>query len=230
MIKDKILYQPWGGLGDNLQYSTLPKKYSELGINFYISNINTYRNNEIYDLVWGLNPYVKGISNNPPNIGDIKFEMKYPDKNVIYNQEYNHGLNPTNEIPEVYYRPNLLRELKDTIIIDLNSISIPPVSPIGFNETLKELYPNKNILIPIFNQTISNQLHNKTIIYDDGINIESIFHYCDIINSCSHFICSFSGQSVLASALNKKETTCFLDRSSINSHYIFPNISYQIID
>jgi hypothetical protein len=27
--------QPWGGLGDNLQFTTLPKLYAEKGYNFY---------------------------------------------------------------------------------------------------------------------------------------------------------------------------------------------------
>ena len=47
-----ILYQPWGGLGDNLQFSTLPKLYSEIGYEFYISDQNVYRNPEIKKLVW----------------------------------------------------------------------------------------------------------------------------------------------------------------------------------
>ena len=68
-MSKKILYQPWGGLGDNLQYSTLPELYNTLGHEFYISSKNVYRNPEIYKLVWELNPYVKGISDEEYNVG-----------------------------------------------------------------------------------------------------------------------------------------------------------------
>ena len=31
--------QPWGGLGDNLQFTTLPKLFSEKGVDFLYLNI-----------------------------------------------------------------------------------------------------------------------------------------------------------------------------------------------
>lgn len=49
-----IIYQPWGGLGDNLQYSTLPELFNEKGIKCYIHVDNSTRNdNEVYDIIWG---------------------------------------------------------------------------------------------------------------------------------------------------------------------------------
>ena len=59
--KKIIISQPWGGLGDNLQFSTLPELYDKLGYEVYVSNNNKVRNKEIYDLVWGENPYIKGV-------------------------------------------------------------------------------------------------------------------------------------------------------------------------
>ena len=35
--------QPWGGLGDNLQFTTLPRLFSEKGVDFFVSQHNTYR-------------------------------------------------------------------------------------------------------------------------------------------------------------------------------------------
>ena len=34
--------QPWGGLGDNLQFTTLPRLFSEKGVDFFVSQHNTY--------------------------------------------------------------------------------------------------------------------------------------------------------------------------------------------
>jgi len=60
MSKKIIISQPWGGLGDNLHYSTLPELFSNKGYDVYISNNNKVRNSEIFDLVWKMNPYIKG--------------------------------------------------------------------------------------------------------------------------------------------------------------------------
>jgi len=229
MINNKVLYQPWGGLGDNLQYSTLPRRFAELGIDFFISNKNTYRNREIYELVWGLNPYVKGISSENFNSGDITFNIVDTNKSIIYNQEYSHGLEPINEIPEIYYKPNYIDIVKDIILVDWNSISLRHGVPVNLKEYINYVYPNKKIIIPSFNTKLANSVFKADIEYDDIIEIKSIFHYCDLIHSCYHFICTFSGQSVLASSLNKKETTCFMEERFKYNNYQFPNINYQII-
>jgi hypothetical protein len=58
--KTIVIHQQYGGLGDNLQYSTLPELYSKQGYDVYIHTNNVVRNKEIHDLVWELNPYIKG--------------------------------------------------------------------------------------------------------------------------------------------------------------------------
>lgn len=70
--KDIIISQEWGGLGDNLQYSILPELYSNEGYDVYISSNNNCRNNEIFEIVWKSNPYIKGVSLKKPNAGQIK--------------------------------------------------------------------------------------------------------------------------------------------------------------
>ena len=78
-MTNKVFFaQPWGGLGDNLQFTTLPKLFSEKGIDFFLSQSNTYRNSEIYDFCWAKNPYVKGVSNN-----FAKYEYQYKSINDL---------------------------------------------------------------------------------------------------------------------------------------------------
>ena len=57
MKKELVLHQPWGGLGDNLQFSTLPRRLHKLNCEFNISNKNAYRNDEIKKIVWDINPF-----------------------------------------------------------------------------------------------------------------------------------------------------------------------------
>ena len=64
-----ILAQPWGGLGDNLQYSNLPKLFNDIGKKFYVSHANHVRNKNIYKFCWQSNPYSNGKIFKKPNIG-----------------------------------------------------------------------------------------------------------------------------------------------------------------
>jgi len=224
----KILYQRWGGLGDNLQFSTLAQKLTEQGHDFFISDKNVYRHNEIYDLVWKINPYVKGISSDQSNCGACKYNIVNHTKSVIYNQEISHGVEPTDEIPKIFYTPKYIKELKDTVIVDLGSFATNPLAPDNFSDFLREKFKNKKILITKFNNKMNYTKRKVDFSNDGDIGINSIFSYCDIIHSCFHFICSYSGQSVLASALNKTETLCFQKNEWI-SGYNFPNIKYQVV-
>ena len=38
-----VISQPWGGLGENLMYSTLPERFAAVGIPSYISRKNALR-------------------------------------------------------------------------------------------------------------------------------------------------------------------------------------------
>ena len=103
--EDIIIEQPDGGLGDNLAYTTLPELYSQLGHKVYISSKNAYRNNQIYDLVWKLNPYVEGISDLPQNAGISRTPIG-GDTQFIKRVELGHGLtNGYRKYPVIYYKP-----------------------------------------------------------------------------------------------------------------------------
>ena len=175
-MEDIIIEQPWGGLGDNLQYSTLPKLYSELGHNVYISSRNAYRNPEIYKLVWELNPYVKGISDLPVNAGAITYfnnTWKNITNNPIKNMELSHKLNNgTEEYPEIYYTPKYISELENSILFDTTCITLKHL--ISNNKLEKiidniinnypELNPMQVYFTNISNNYVSTKYTNKYLI------------------------------------------------------------------
>lgn len=203
MSKDIIIYQPWGGLGDNLAFSTLPKLYTEAGYDVYISKTNVYRNPEIYDLVWKLNPYVKGESDLPPNAGSNRGYQIFCEDNCMRNMELTHGLSTgTSKYPEIYYKPTILPEFEDCLVYDITSISSLYTDEFiksRFESVFKK-YPNlKRKLVKFKN--INNR--PSPDFEDDIIEVNSIFEYCDIINSCKVFVSLLSGSSALASAIKQ---------------------------
>lgn len=242
-MKKIIISQPWGGLGDNLQYSTLPELFSKKGYDVYISTYNKVRNQEIFDLVWGLNPYIKGISDDGLIVGS-NMQNRWPkaeDNYLFINRiEIAHSHLPTNLYPKIYYNPKYINNYSQYTIIDItgesqsfelkfkhlqlyineylinNNINVDNIRIIGFNNLKK----NENI----------NYFPNYQILY-----VENIYNYCDIIYSCKNFLTSNSGAHSLVSAIKQTNETpnivcwnhwenwpeCFE-----KGYYYYPNVKY----
>lgn len=223
-----------GGLGDSLQFSTLPEElYNQKGITTYIWDQAFFRNPEIRELVWGKNPYIKGEKSGKWNTGDtpeIKFENLTG--NCISNWELSHGLNPVNRYPKIYYQPNKL-DLSDVILVDLSTITreYEHVKLLETYHKIKSQHPEKLFIGARFKKNVNpprdSNIANvgKHIVYnfetDDLIHIEDIFHYSDILASCFGLISVHSGQSHLSSAIKNQYNP------ELNSYCIMPEEDYQ---
>lgn len=229
-----IIQQGYGGLGDHLQYSTLPEMYANQGYNVYISTENNYRNNDIFDLVWRHNPYIDGVSDLPPNAGNIKNEhIRWNLDSWTEEIEVAHGFTEKlNKYPKIYYKPNYISDLSDTVLYDTTAISQPHYFPDKivvehFSSAFKR-YPGKEIkkieYLSIGNRNIPGFEH-KTY------TIATIYDLCDAIYSCKAFICLFSGSSVLSAAIKQDRPTPDIISITPNPHksnWKFENVEYNI--
>ena len=76
-MSDVLIAAYHGGLGDNLQFSTLPEQFAlQQGRDTYVWDRAFFRNPEIAQLVWGTNPFIKGVKGGQWNAGDIP-EIKF---------------------------------------------------------------------------------------------------------------------------------------------------------
>lgn len=235
-----ILEQPWGGLGDNLQFSTLPELCYNNGIDFYLSSNNVYRNLEIKKLVWDNNPYVKGIIDEPSNaggkFGNDMMTLMSQGYNHIESVELSHGLTPTNSLPKIYYQPKLNEFFSDKTVVCLGSVSDTYNSD-DLNSKVKDLIGSDNNVIEItFNKNICENNstygnHNEYYIGYEKYHLSDIFEHCDIIFSAKKYICLFSGNSVLSSSINKNNTTVITKHNHLQNFglYYFKNIKYVTI-
>lgn len=240
-----VISQMFGGLGDNLAYSTLPELYSNNGYDVYISNNNVVRNKEIYDLVWGTNPFIKGKCNDDEGtlIGSNTDENWPKDSNIYFMNriEIGHGFEPTNLFPKVYYNPKMLDEYKNAIIIDITGVSSSTenrhkaISKI--EEFLHQQGSTENVFVIGFKNKINDQSNNDNIdsfTHYKQLYIENIFNYCDILYSCSVFLTVFSGASILMSAIKRDNNTPYVkcwvppeQNASNITLFHFPNIEYE---
>ena len=238
-MDDVILLAFHGGLGDNLQFSTLPEEfYKQQGRETYIWSQASFRNSEIYDLVWGHNPYVKGIKDGIWTAGDTpEIGHKTLISDCIMNWEALHGLEPTNKYPKIYYKPKKIYGFHNIILVDLSSISITYDSNeiLELYNTIKKLHKD----MMFFGVEFTNKIKDATIIepdVDNKILIEDIFTYVDLMYSSFGVVSLHSGQNHLASAIKNQynkdlKVYCLMDdeeyvRQKKKAIFVFDNVTY----
>ena len=248
MVREKkILYVNYGGLGDHLVFSTLPEMCNKNGYDFYLSDRCVFRDNQIFELVWKLNPFFKCISDEEPNCGhdgytDISsgydlnlsshrnFEIKIGFVDSLTENQ--------SEYPIIYYTPNNMVEYNNYILIDLNSVSLSDYNL----DVIKNHITNHNgekflFILPTYSKSITNiNLLNGLDVTE--IKTKDIFNYADLIFSCKKIICLWSGGSVLSATIknqykNNLEIDCFKNYknhqtfgTSDKTHFWYENINY----
>ncbi len=251
-LEDIHIAAYFGGLGDSLQFSTLPELFSEAGHNVYVWDKAYFRNPEIKELVWDLNPYIKGTKPGTWNAGDTPETWKVLHSSCISNWEMLHGFEPTNRLPKIYYKPNHLISYGDVVLIDLSSIStVYDIDALTarVREIKKDKFPDKKIVQVTFKKdlncyiappgrTTTDRVFNFYDVIDEKLEIQSIFEYCDLMNSCYGLISLHNGASHLSSAIKEYnpdlESICIIpkqqyDDNKRRSLFIFDNIVYNTI-
>lgn len=231
---DKIIRAHHKGLGDSIQVSTLPQLLHQQGHDVYISS-ETPCNQQVYDLVWGMNPYVKGSLSLPGNCGEIP-GLEYDNlcDSFIGNWEMINGLDYTNDYPIVYYQPKEIKSLKDATIIDMSCNSRNG----DYNKDHLLYFASYN-----YSRDGALQLAGDGIYANDyglpALEIKDIFHLCDVIASCKKYVCLNSGGHSLASALKRNkdiDVDCIVTHTPIfesmyvRKNFFYPNINYIWLD
>lgn len=235
----KLVLDRWQGLGDNLQISTIPRrfyeKYNEKCV--YISDSMFYRNEEIRKLVWEMNPYIAGFTNEKGT--DIHPYITF--KHFwIEEMERIYGLSEPYSIkPDIYYSISDEDKfnVKDKILIDLSysDQSYKDVIlgiPNAFNN-IKNYFNTgidfNEVYVVRFENLKDNKNHKEfwkeifPVNFSNIISVKNIFEYCELIKHCKSFICSHSGNNALSAAIGKKTTVFIPSHCKRLNHFVFPN-------
>ena len=201
------------GLGDHLQFSTLPLLARQYGIECYVSNQNVYRNPEIKKLVWDLNPYIK-YTDEAPNVG----EYIRATGNIIADWEIKTFAVMKNRQPKLYYQPQFDATLAPKIIIDPNAHA----SKVDFQSVIDKFKQYEPIILnPVqgeYNTIGCIEHHTK-----------DIFEWVDMIHSAKAFVCQHSAGSVVAAAIGKKADVYLSDQARSEGTFQFDNHYYETI-
>ena len=252
----EVLSQPWGGLGDSLLYTNLPRLYSEQQIDVYLSKVNYSRNQDIEDLCWLSNKYLRKSKKLIPTIGYKvallnNFKVENEDFNAIQNANHIHNFEAGDGFPEIFIDKNKYQtSSKHSLVLDLGGNSLFSKEAGGavynftsFNNVISE-FSNSKTLELTYPNLYSNQLFNS--IHTEK-KINNIPQLIDLLTNTDVFVCLNSGSHVLAASLNNltgypKKIISFnsvSDPNKIirngnilnkNGRYYFDNVYYQKID
>src|SRR5947207_11662287 len=125
MNRRLILQIKFGGLGDHLFFSHLPRIAKQRGecAEVYISNRSCFRSPEYKELIWKLNPFVDGFVDEPGK--DVNARPADPTQNLLDAIMLAHDLDDGLRFhePELYYRPSPKSEFAGKSLYDPNYVS-----------------------------------------------------------------------------------------------------------
>ncbi len=219
--KKIVVRLSFGGIGDCLVWSTLPRLLKETyDIDFYLSHdsLSVLRNPDTFRLCFGMNPYFKGIvekDDTEPVFELQGFEREKSLYAFITDREGESALEmlerqfdlPGRGRPELYYAPKMLHEWQHRILIDMNMISGKRFGW-KFREGSFEREAGKH-LSP-----------GDDIVYAD-MKAQDLFTYVDMIYSCKRFVATFSGGASIAACFDKPFSVIWPYNAINGSNYNF---------
>tara|TARA_R110001583_G_scaffold44550_4_gene141260 strand:+ start:2004 stop:2780 length:777 start_codon:yes stop_codon:yes gene_type:complete len=216
MSKEIVIYQEWGGLGDNLAHTTIPRLCRDHGYKCYLSKHNKFNNEEIYNLLYKDSEYIDGWSDVlnsgwKSNYAQIR-ELGW---NHLRHIQLGYGFDTAPySYPFINYTPKFIEELKDKTLVDLSGDHCYRFFPHLFNPTnitacYTALVEAENIKNTIAVTPTNYTSFGNTEIDMPKIYINNLFDYCDALYSCNSYIGIDAGSSNLASGIkNQFDTDC----------------------
>ena len=222
-----IITQEFGGLGDHLLYSHIPRlakqsgKYSKV----FISEYSQYRNLIYKEAIWRSNPYVDGFIFSYDKLYRSNFNLINSNQVLSIKLADLYGL-PTavDNPPEIYYNPNYDEELfqfKNKLILDLNSLSWRPNSNDYFilKKKLVELK-----LLPDYQFISKDGINLFNIPLIDTKNFDDFYN---IVKFSKGILCFATGTAMLSIALKKDTFVFFTDE--LHNDFIYKNHANYIL-
>lgn len=204
-----------GGLGDHLFYSHLPRiaKETKAFDKVFISNHSIFRNADYKKLVWEMNPYLdgftdeKGIFHLPEKIS--KEENLLDSIMLLYNLD--DGLRFHE--PEIYFEPVINKELRNAVIYDPNFISY--TGDLASGQLIDNWFSENNVEVAYQMKKLRHRY--LPITSTDTFETASLLDFCSLIISCKRIYCLTTGTATLAAAL-KVPVTVFYGRGHLQKY------------
>jgi hypothetical protein len=213
-----IIKVEYGGLGDHLFHSPLPRllKENKYATKVFLSSESSFRSHDIFNFVWKDNPYLDGISSKSPT----KIINLNPQVDKIMNKiAACYGVNNIDYeiIPEIFCNFKVDNEFKDNKYLDLNYISF--VGAFSFLDEIEIIKKMKDYIL------VNPQKYLLPFIGKRYIKTRNFDQYISLIYSCKSFACLTSGGASVSAAFSKTALVFYgFGHPDTNRHSINNNI------
>lgn len=203
-----------GGLGDELQFSTLPELLTAQGHEVYLlkdpqnKQVMPLRNGSIKELVWDSNPYIKGEIEGEWNLGDIP-GVKYINNTGVFIRNWEKAFGADsgwNRFPAIYKKPDDVEAID--VLIELSSLTLNYDAELVKRKVTGMLGMIDWVDKRVGSQPSVLQIHNQyqyAPILLDGIGLitGSLRYIWSLLCHCKVFITLNSGLHSLAAAAKR---------------------------
>jgi hypothetical protein len=232
--RELIIEIPYGGLGDHLFHSHLPRIAKETGKydKVYISSRSLSRHPDNLKLTWEYNPFVDGYTDQAGITCDLQqlVDRVGPKTatNLLDEVMYAFGLDngTTWNEPEIYYQPKY-REGFHYTIYDPNYLSW-----VGDVDAKDAMYFFKKNRFS-FDRIMKIRSDKCLFISSDEtkfLETPTLEDFCDLIFSSKELFCLTSGTATIAAGLKKKATVFYgkgqasgFRHSKIHNYHVIPH-------
>jgi hypothetical protein len=202
MSRDLIIQIRFGGLGDHLFNSHIPRIAKATGAydRVLISNQSEYRDPDYRSFLWETNPHIDGFTDLPGQIPIWPKTANPDDMNLLDGQMLSVGLDDGIRFhePELYFQPAFDRKYRDLVVYDPNWISDGGED---MREDLLAYVRRHNIRFDAELAPLSpNALSLGLPILECRKGFE---HFCSLVLSAKAIYCLVTGTSVLGPALKR---------------------------
>ena len=216
LANNLVVQVRYGGLGDHLFYSHIPRIAKEFGgyDGVYISDRSDFRSPAIREVVWELNPYVDGFCPSQgvsADVEDLRRGENFLDAVMRW-----YGLEDGIRMhePEIYYKPNSIEQLAGKVIYDPNYISNAGKLDSG---DVERFFKKRNEYVDC-----QMTLRDKSIpvaVFGEELRAQNLKEFCDILFSVKRVYCLTTGTATLCSALGRKATVIYGEGINIWFHH-----------
>lgn len=234
------------GLGDHSIFSTLPKRFKELGYTVLLDQDVEARNDDTLDLFWGRNPYIDDLTDKKPNAGYVRQGLFYEVANrypfgSIEAMERAHGLPPPYSMaPYANYEPaGTPHKLAGCVLVDFSAVSshIEDRAIVEFFAKMQEKYIGAQFVQVIFPKGVS--LIPPRVANLPCVQANSVFEYLDMLHAARGWIGGEAGGQALAAVARgehrvtdlgvKPEISVLITPKTFNSQgYRFAGADYRV--
>lgn len=199
----------YGGLGDHLFYSHLPRIAKLSGYRqVLVSNFSVYRHPDYKALVWENNPYVDGFTDDDGFYPSAFEEGVAPGTNLLDKIMLAQGLDDGLRFhePELYLETEPLAEMADAVVYDPNFVSfVGKIHPADVDR----YFARRRVEVDFMLAPRGSGAPVRR--FGSLLHTTDLRHYCRVIRSCRQFFCLTSGGATLAAALGKPSTALYWD-------------------